>query len=80
MARKVQEVRLQEGRLQGVPDYQQVEEVRQAHRSWAGEREVHPGVHRLDRWGGKEGHPGGKEALNMQAHISTKRLLPNLEK
>jgi hypothetical protein len=62
-----QEVRLQmEGRLQEVPGYQQVEEVRQAHRSWVGERVVHPWVHRgLNRWGGKGGHPEGMEALNM---------------
>lgn len=61
-----QEVRLQvEGHLQGVPVYQ-VEEAPQAHRNWVGEREVRPEEHRgLHRWGGKGGHPGGMEALNI---------------
>lgn len=64
--------------MQEVPGYQQVEEDRQAHQSWVGEREVHLGVHQgLDRWEGKGGHPEGMEALNMQVCINTERLLPN---
>lgn len=71
-----------EGRSQAVPGYQQVEEVLQAHRSWVGERVVHPGVHRdLHRWGGMEGHPGGMEALKHAGlHINIKLLPPKLEK
>lgn len=75
LIQEVQEVRLQvEGHLQGVPGYQQVEGGPRAHQSWVGGREVHlevrlgvrPGVHLdLDRWGGKVGHPGGTEALDI---------------
>lgn len=67
VTQEAQEVHLQvEGHLQGVLGYQEAEGGPLAHQSWVGGREVHPVVHLgLHHWGGKGGHPGGMEALNV---------------